>query len=128
MHEVCAGLKECKKQCNCFWKHGHRYRRRHLKDRLGKARVAGNEEAEKRIIEIIDREKQRSYWRRLNFSMQKQRGRSARVVSGEQEGGEVVEHTGQSAVEQAIWNGIHHKRFYLAEQASICQGSMREAF
>ena len=128
LYEVRAGLKECKKQCNYFRKHGHRYRRRHLKDRLGKARKAGNEEAEKRILEIIDREKQRSYWRRLNFSMQKQRGRSARVVSDEQEDGEVVEYIGQSAVEQAIWNGIHNKRFYLAEQAPICQGPMREAF
>ena len=42
--------------------------------------------------------------------------------------GEVTEYVGQFAVEQAIWQGIHHKRFYLAEQAPICQGPMREAF
>ncbi len=60
--------------------------------------------------------------------MQKQRGQSARVVSDEQKDGEVVEYIGQSAVEQAIWNGIHNKRFYLEEQAPICQGPMREAF
>ena len=42
--------------------------------------------------------------------------------------GEVAEYMGQSAVEQAIWNGIHHKRFYLAEQAPICQGPMQDAF
>ena len=63
----------------------------------------------------MDREKQRSYWQRLNFSMKKQKGRSARVVSDEQEDGEVVGYIGQLAVEQAIWNGIYHKRFYLAE-------------
>ncbi len=42
--------------------------------------------------------------------------------------GEVTEYEGQSAMEQAIWQGIHHKRFYLAEQAPICQGPMSEAF
>ena len=128
LFEIRAGLKECKKQCNYFRKHGNKYRRRHLKDRLRKARDAENEEAEKRILEIIDREKQRSYWRCLNFSMNKQKGRSARVVSDEQGDGEVVEYIGQSAVEQAIWNGIHHKCFHLAEQAPICKGPMREAF
>ena len=126
--EIRAGLKECKKRCNYFRKHGQAYRRRHLKDCLSKAREAGQEATEKRILEIIDREKQRSYWRRLNFAMSKPRGRSVRIVSDETEDGDVIEHIGQTAVEQAIWNGIHHKRFHLAEQAPICQGTMREQF
>ena len=50
------------------------------------------------------------------------------MVSEETDGGEVEEFEGQSAVEQAIWNGIHNKQFYLAEQAPICKGSLREAF
>ncbi len=45
-----------------FRKNSHRYRWWHLKNRLGKDREAGNEDAEKRILEIIDREKQRLYW------------------------------------------------------------------
>jgi len=62
--------------------------------------------------------------------MSKPKGRSARVVSEESEAGDGGIHMfeGQSAVEQAIWNGIHNKRFYLAEQAPICKGPMREAF
>ena len=126
--EVRLRLKECKKKCNYFRKHGHRYRRRHLCDRLKKAKSRGDEEAERRILEIIAREKQRSYWRRLHFAMSKPRGRSARVVSEETGEGEVEEFEGQLAVEQAIWDGIHNKRFYLAEQAPICKGSMRKAF
>ena len=50
------------------------------------------------------------------------------MVSEETDGGEVEEFEGQSAMEQAIWNGIHNKQFYLAEQAPICKGSLREAF
>jgi hypothetical protein len=50
------------------------------------------------------------------------------VVTEEVGGGEVAEFESQSAVEQAIVDGIHNKRFYLAEQAPICKGSMREAF
>ena len=123
-------LKACKEKCNYFRKHGHRYRRRHLHTRLHKAKRAGNEELEKRILEIIEHEKQHSYWRRLNFAMSKPKGRSARVVSEETDAadGEVREFKGQSAVEQAIWDGIHNKHFYLAEQAPICKGPMREAF
>ena len=78
------------KICNYLRKHGQKYRRRHLKERLGKAREAGNEETEKRILEIIDREKQRSYWRRLNFAVNKPRWRSVRVVSNETDDEEVV--------------------------------------
>ena len=83
---------------------------------------------EKRILEIISREKQRSYWRRLNFATSKPRGRSVRVVSKESGDGAIIEHEGQSAVEKAIFEVIHNKRFYLGEQAPICKGSIREAF
>ena len=128
LHEVRLRLKECKKKCNYFRKHGHRHRRRHLVDRLQKAKESKNEEAETRILAIISREKQRSYWRRLNFATNKPKGRSARVVSDEVGDGEVIEFEGKSAVEQAIFNEIHQKRFYLAEQAPICKGEMRDAF
>ena len=128
LHEIRLRLKECKKQCNYFRKHGHRYRRRHLCDRLKKAKTRGDELAEARILSIIEREKQRSYWRRLNYAMSKPKGRSARIVTDETGDGDVIEFEGQSSVEQAIWGGIHKQRFFLAEQAPICQGQMREAF
>ncbi|MEJ2137350.1 MAG: hypothetical protein P8X86_19155, partial [Desulfofustis sp.] len=126
--EVRARLKACKEKCNYFRKHGHRYRRRHLRNRLDVARSKRDEEAEKRILAILEREKQRSYWRRLNFATKKPKGRSARIVSEETDDGDVIEHEGQANVEQAIWNGIHHQRFHIAEQAPICKGAMREAF
>lgn len=128
LEEIRVRLKIAKKKCNYFRKHGHRYRRRHLKTRLDAAKSKGDEEAEKRILAILEREKQRSYWRRLNYATKKPKGRSARVVSEEIGDGEVIEHEGQAEVEQAIWNGIHHQRFHLAEQAPICKGAMKEAF
>jgi hypothetical protein len=40
----------------------------------------------------------------------------------------VVEYTTQDSVEKAIWDNIHLKRFYLAEAAPICNGSLRSDF
>ena len=34
----------------------------------------------------------------------------------------------QLAVEKEIWGGIHDKRLYLAEKASICKGSICDVF
>ena len=126
--EIRARLKVCKDKCNYFKKHGHRYRRKHLHTRLENARRRRNEEAEKRIIEIIAREKQRAHWRRLNYSMAKPKGRSVRVVSVEIPGGGVREVEGQAEVENVLWSNIHNQRFYLGEQAPICKGQMRNAF
>ena len=123
-----ARLNVCKDKCNYFKKHGHRYRRKHLHTRLENARRRRNEEAEKRIIEIIAREKQRAHWRRLNYSMAKPKGRSVRVVSVEIPGGGVREVEGQAEVENVLWSNIHNQRFYLGEQAPICKGQMRNAF
>ena len=34
----------------------------------------------------------------------------------------------QEDVQKAIFDNIHYKRFYLAEEAPICKGSLREKF
>ncbi len=39
----------------------------------------------------------------------------------------VHEYVTKSEVENAIWTNIHRKRFYLAEEAPICHGRLREA-
>ena len=46
----------------------------------------------------------------------------------EDEAGDVTEVTGQRLVQEAIWNKVHRKRFYLAEKAPICQGRLRGDF
>jgi hypothetical protein len=50
------------------------------------------------------------------------------MVQVEMEDGTVKEAAGQDAVEQAIFDEIHGKRFYLAEQAPICKGKLRGDF
>ena len=60
--------------------------------------------------------------------MGKSRGGSVRSVQIEQDWGEIDEATTQQTVNGAIWDEIHRKWFYLAEQAPICQGSLRGDF
>ena len=77
---------------------------------------------------IIQRGKDRSFWGRLNYSMGKSRGGSVRSIQIERDRGAIEEATTQQTVHEAIWDEIHRKRFYLAEQAPICQGSLRGDF
>jgi hypothetical protein len=39
-----------------------------------------------------------------------------------------VEHTSQDDLQNAIWTNIHRKRFYLADEAPLCSGSLRGMF
>ena len=57
--------------------------------------------------------------------MGKSRGGSVRSVQIERDQGAIEEATTQQTVHEAIWDKIHRKRFYLSEQALICQGSLR---
>ncbi len=40
----------------------------------------------------------------------------------------VDEYTTQETMQEAIWSNIHYKRFYLAEEAPICCGQLRQDF
>ena len=126
--EVRAQLKVCKDKCNYYRKHGQRFRSNHLKNRLDKAQERGDEVAEKQILAIILGEKQRRHWRKLNYGMGKSFGRSARIVSEETEGGNILKHEGKENVEEAIRAKIHDERFYLAEEAPICNGKLKGEF
>ena len=126
--EVKARLKVCREQCEYFRNNGHKYRRKHLHSRLQAARDKEDEEAETAILAIIRRERDKARWKRLNFAMGKQQGRSVQTVQVEHAEGAIVEYTGQEAVQEAIWSNIHQQRFYLAEQAPICAGDLRNEF
>ena len=60
--------------------------------------------------------------------MGKSRGGSVRSVQIERDRGAIDEATTQKTVHEAIWDEIHIKRFYLAEQAPICKVSLRGDF
>ena len=121
-------LHECKKRCQFFAKHGHRYRRAHLTSRLHEAKDKGDEVAERRILQIIQSERDRAFWRRLNWALGKRQGCSVRAVQVEEQDGTISEYTTQSEVQHIIWEKIHRERYHLAEEAPICQGRLRGEF
>ena len=126
--EICSRLQVCEDKCAYFLKHGASYRRKFLQRRLSVARKKKNREAEQRILEIIERERQRAFWKRVNYHMRKKQGGSVRIVQVEDEDGGINEYDTQDEVESAIWDVIHGKRFYLAERAPICEGRLRGEF
>ena len=64
-------LKVCVEQCDYFRKHGKQYRRKHLYKCLQDAKEMEDNATEKEILAIIQREKDRSFWRRINYTMGK---------------------------------------------------------
>ena len=60
----------------------------------------------------------------MNFEIGKSKGRNERIVTVEDERGDVEDFEGKLNVKRAIFDMIHNKRFYTAEQASICKGPM----
>lgn len=126
--EIISRLEVCEERCQYFERHGHRYRRKHLQNRLSIAQKKGNRVAEEQILAIIQREKERSFWRRLNFAMSRSKGRSVREVKMRMEDGSAKIVSTQDEVEESIWQVIHDKRFHLAERAPICQGRLRGQF
>ena len=62
LQEIRLRLRVCKEKCKYFRRHGKKYRSKHLHERLKKAQDRADDEAEKRILAIIQREKDRSFW------------------------------------------------------------------
>ena len=126
--EIRGRLRTCADHCEYYRDHGLPYRRRHLLRRSEVAREEGNEDGAKEILAMIARERQRDFWRSMKGAMQGQNGRSVQAVQVEQADGTIVEHTNQADIEEAIWSNIHRRRFFLAEEAPICQGQLRGEF
>jgi hypothetical protein len=85
--------------------------------------------AERQILAIIKREKDRAFWRRLNFALGKHiPGRSIWVVQVEDGAGGVIDYETEEGVHKATFNEVHWKRYNLAEEAPICQGGLRGQF
>ena len=129
MEDILLRLKVCLERCDHYRKNGKHYRRKHLNDCLARARDKEDSAKEKEILEIIQREKDRSFWRRINWSMGKARNGSVwRVLVENEEEGSLVEHVTRESIEEAIFNNIHRKRFFLAEAAPACNGRLRGLF
>jgi hypothetical protein len=62
--------------------------------------------------------------------MGKKRGSSVQciLVENPNQDGQQIEHNTQESVHQAIFDNIHHRRFYFSKDAPICQGRLRGWF
>jgi hypothetical protein len=96
--EVQERLRVCEEKCDYFRKHGRAYQKKHLKNRLSVARKNKNKGAEQKILAIINRERERAFWRRLNYTMSRRNGQSIRMVQVRQDDGTVLEATTQREV------------------------------
>ena len=126
--EIKERLKVCEEKCQYYERHGHRHRRKHLQRRLEVARAKRNQLAESQILAIIKRERERAFWRRLNYSMAKRSGKSVTRVQLVERDGSIPESSTKREVESSLFGEIHGKWFYLAEQAPICKGRLRGEF
>jgi hypothetical protein len=130
VEEILAHLKACIKQCNYFRVHGKQYQQKHLYKCLQEVRDNDNDQRKKEILAIIQWEKDRSFWRRINYVMGRAQGGSVcrvLVESSEQEG-MLTEYTTAELVQEAIFSNIHRKQFFLAENAPICSGGLQGWF
>eukprot|EP00956_Cyclotella_meneghiniana_P000971 scaffold1144_cov22-Cyclotella_meneghiniana.AAC.5 len=128
LEEIEARMTECRERCKYFEIYGEPFRTRHLKRRLEVARQKEDEVAERRILEVIQREQDRAYWRRINFALGKKRGSSVSAVQMKDKDGLLTEYNTQQSVQDVIWSEVHQNRYHLAEEAPICQGRLRGEF
>ncbi len=126
--EIYNQLKECKQECAFYEEHGKRFCQKHLNDRLRLAQEREDEEAFKKIGAIIEWEKQRNFWHRLNYCTGKKRTRSATTIQAEAPGGAIVEYTTRLLVERTIFSEIHNKKYTMAGEAPICNGTLFDEF
>ena len=127
--EVKARLLFCKENCNHFLGHGQQYHIKHLHNRLDAAKDRKYEEAEKKILDIIRREKDRGFWRRINYAMGKHKqGLLVREVEIEDGSGGRIRFKTQDSVNKSIWDEVHRKRYFLTESALTCKGRLKGDF
>jgi hypothetical protein len=118
VEEILMRLKVCINWCDYFRKNGKHYRRKHLTKCLARTRDREDSEWEWEILEIIQKDKDRSFWCRLNYVMGKACSGSVRKVLNEnEESGTLMEHVTHESVQQAIFDNTHRKQFFLAEAA-----------
>ncbi len=92
------------------------------------AQERNDEEAFKRIGAVIQRKRQHSFWRWLNYVTGKKRTRSAMTVQVEEQLGLVSESTTKDAVEDAIFTEVHDKKYMLVKEVPICSGKLFDNF
>ncbi len=73
-------VEECKHECQFYQEHGKQFRSKHLNECMHLAQEQGDKKAMEKIAAIIKQEKQRSFWRRLNYVVGKKCTRSTTSI------------------------------------------------
>jgi hypothetical protein len=107
-----------------YQEHGKRFRRKHLESQKKVAEEKGDKEAFSRICTIIQREHQQNFWRRLNFVTGKKRTWRATTIQVQDQRCTIVKCNTQDSVEQSIFQEVYEKRYTLAGEAPICNGTI----
>jgi hypothetical protein len=105
-----------------------RFRTKHLTKRMQLAQERNDKEAFKKIGDILNKEKQRLFWRWLNFVTGKKHTRCATSVQVKEQPGIFSELSTKETVEDAIFREVHDKRYTLAKEAPICSGKLFDNF
>ncbi len=97
------------KHCNFYWKHGKYYQTQHLYQCLTSAREAQQEMREREILAIIQREKDWSFWCRINYAIGKTKGGLVRhvITDDPHNKDQQIKHSTQASVQKAIFGNIH---------------------
>ncbi len=121
-------MEECKCKCQFYQEHGKGFRFKHLNERMRLAWEQGDKEAMEKIAAIIKQEKQRSFWRRLNYARGKKHTRSATSFQVPAPSGLAMEVNTQEPVEDAIFSEVHGMCHTLAKEAPVCSGKLFHDF
>jgi hypothetical protein len=81
-----------------------------------------------KIPTIIQQEKQRLFWRWLNYVTGKKRTRSATFIQVPKPSGLVMELSTQEPAENAIFSKVHGTCYTLAKEAPVCRGKLFHDF
>ena len=126
--EVWACLWIFWEKCEYVSYHGQKHWQKHLQDWVRVVQDKNDKAMEAAILAIIQLEKIQACWRGIHSAMKRNWVQSVQSVQVEQDDGAIQEFSGQQAVQDAIWENIDRQWFYLAEQAPICGGGIREDF
>ncbi len=99
VEEILVWLRVCTEKCDYFRKHSQKHCKKHLNDCLSRAREMDDPKKEHKILAIIQRGKNCSFWRRLNYVMGKScNGSVWHVLVEDKQNGTLTKHITQESV------------------------------
>jgi hypothetical protein len=109
MSEILTRLEGCKSECKFYQENSKQFRAAHFNKQLHLAQKRGDNKAAEKITTIIAWEKQRSFWRQLNFIMGKQCTKIVTLLQVPQPSGLVTEPNTKDKIKDSIFSEALNK-------------------